>query len=66
MSTKVNMSKTVTLDSTVFMTVVAELEKSGTSFSEELNILCHDGIEARKAKEAQEQPTAGGAEDGGE
>jgi len=63
MSKNINVSKTVTIDSAVFMVIATATKTADTSFSEELNKLCHDGMEARKA---QAEHAAGGADDGGE
>lgn len=63
MSKNTNVSKTVTIDSTVYIAVATATETADTSFSEELNRLCHDGIEARKARAEHANE---GADDGGE
>ena len=62
----INVTKTVTLATDVFLHIIERIGGTDTSFSEALNDLCHEGMEVRKAQEPQEQPAAGGSEDGGE
>lgn len=56
----INVNKTVTIGSTVFSHILAKTEASDGSFSEELNNLCRDGMEARKAAANARNPPADG------
>jgi len=60
---QVNVNKTITIASDVFMAVMKQIEDTDGTFNEAINDLCRDGL---KAREAQEPQAAGGAEDVGE
>jgi len=60
---EINVSKTITITSDVFLYVVTVTENTGMSFAEALNELCRTGMKARAEQAAHE---AGGSEDGAE